>query len=119
MIRPIVVVSASPFMKIEDGRHPCLDPDKYIPNSCTLGHCIEGSRENGTFLLLTGANMVKFDMKSASSFPNLYFTVGWKVDCNETDWTHRHFGSHGTASFVEINLILFYGPLVCQIFFFL
>jgi len=58
MCRPCVVPSRNSFINIVDGRHPCLDPAKYIANSCVLGSedgCM--NEGNGTFLLLTGANM--------------------------------------------------------------
>jgi len=60
MCRPSVVHSEQPFLNIVNGRHPCMSPETYIPNSCKLGvnESEESSRRpSGTFILLTGPNM--------------------------------------------------------------
>lgn len=52
MCRPVVSFSSIPFLKIVNGRHPCVLSDTYIPNDTTLG-----KNESGSFVILTGPNM--------------------------------------------------------------
>ncbi|CAG7726423.1 unnamed protein product [Allacma fusca] len=56
MCRPKVVSSENPFINVEDGRHPCVPTESYIPNSAKLGSS-ESDAYVGTFTLLTGPNM--------------------------------------------------------------
>lgn len=56
MCRPAVVYSKRPFINVEDGRHPCVPTESYIPNSSKLG-ASDSDDGGGTFTLLTGPNM--------------------------------------------------------------
>lgn len=49
MCRPVIAESSLPFLKVLDGRHPCVGGD-FIPNDVV----IEGSK---SCLLVTGPNM--------------------------------------------------------------
>jgi DNA mismatch repair protein MSH6 len=53
MTRPKIADSESPFIKIEEARHPCLAMIglNFVPNDVSLGG------DEARFLLLTGPNM--------------------------------------------------------------
>lgn len=54
MCKPVVSASSHPFLRITEGRHPCVPSDTYIPNDANLG---SDENENGSFVILTGPNM--------------------------------------------------------------
>jgi len=54
MCRPIVKLSDDPYLIVEDGRHPCVPLESYIPNSSQLG---PSDSDHGKLVLLTGPNM--------------------------------------------------------------
>ncbi len=55
MCKPVVSASSHPFLRITEGRHPCVPSDTYIPNNTDLGSRDENA--NGSFVILTGPNM--------------------------------------------------------------
>ena len=57
MCRPSVTYSAEPFIEVEEGRHPCVSQDSFIPNSSRLGPLDSEADSTGVFTLLTGPNM--------------------------------------------------------------
>ena len=58
MCRPRVFSGVKPSMLIENGRHPALSQDTYIPNTCIFGSEVQSeNKDSGTFVLLTGPNM--------------------------------------------------------------